>query len=298
MSIEAGIFAAFIAFLAWGFGDFAIQRSVRGVGAVPALFFIGIFGLVGLLPFVWNDLPLFFHQQNLGLLLIATGVVTFAYAVFFFESLGRGKISVIEPVMSFELPVTIAIGVIIIGEQLGELTLILALAVFMGLIFTVARQEPRHWWNIFFRHHIRLEKGVILAGIAVILSAGANVLTGVLSQDSKPLLAIWGINAIYTTLCLIWMLARREMTATFQHARKYWRPIALQGVLDNAAWVGFAAAVQVLPISVTIAITESYIALAALLGVLINKEKLQRHQYIGIAITLAAAVALAVASER
>ena len=46
MTVEAGILAAFLAFLAWGFGDFAIQRSVRRVGAVPALFFIGIFGLV------------------------------------------------------------------------------------------------------------------------------------------------------------------------------------------------------------------------------------------------------------
>ncbi|MBI5037547.1 MAG: DMT family transporter [Candidatus Kerfeldbacteria bacterium] len=298
MSIEAGIFAAFIAFLAWGFGDFAIQRSVRGVGAVPALFFIGIFGLVGLLPFVWNDLHLFFNQENLGLLLLATGIVTFAYAIFFFESLGRGKISVVEPVMSFELPMTIAIGVIIIGERLSLLQFVFALTVFAGLIFTVVRREPRHWWNIFFRQRSRLEQGVILAGIAVLLSAGANVLTGVLSQDSKPLLAIWGVNAIYTVLCLIWMLARREMSAAFRHAKTYWRPIALQGVLDNAAWVGFAAAVQVLPISITIAITESYIALAALLGILINKEKLQRHQYIGIAITLIAAVVLAVVSER
>lgn len=298
MSVEAGILAAFLAFLAWGFGDFAIQRSVRHVGAVPALFFIGIFGLVGLLPFVWNDLPLFFQQENLLTLLIITGVVTFAYAVFFFSSLGKGKISIIEPVMSFELPLTIAIGVLVVGEQLSAMQFALSIAIFLGLIFTIVHREPRHWWNVFFRKRTRLERGVLLAIVAVVLSAGANVFTGVLSQDSKPLLAIWGVNCIYSILCLGWMVSRKEVVASFQHARTYWRPIFLQGVLDNIAWVGFALAVQVIPISITIAITESYIALAALLGILINRERLQRHQYAGIVITLVAAIVLAAVSER
>ena len=298
MSVEAGVLAAFLAFLAWGFGDFAIQRSVRHVGAVPALFFIGIFGLVGLLPFVWHDIPLFFQQENLLTLLVVTGVITFAYAVFFFQSLGKGKISIIEPVMSFELPLTIALSVFIVGERLSGLQFALSLAVFAGLVFTVVQREPHHWWSVFFRRRSHLERGVLLAIIAVSLSAGANVFTGVLSQDSKPLLAIWGVNGIYSILCLVWMVARREVVASFQHARNYWRPIFLQGVLDNIAWVGFALAVQVLPISITIAITESYIALAALLGILINRERLQRHQYAGIVVTLLAAVILAAVSER
>jgi drug/metabolite transporter (DMT)-like permease len=298
MSVEAGIIAAFLAFLAWGFGDFAIQRSVRRVGAVPALFFIGIFGLVGLLPFVWQDLPLFFHQENLAALLFFTGLVTFVYAAFFFQALGKGKISIVEPVMSFELPLTILLGVLIIHERLTGLQYLLAVVIFLGLIVTVVQREPRHWWNFFRKRQPRIEQGVILAVIAVVLSAGANVLTGRLSQESKPVLAIWGVNAIYTVCCFIWMLWRREVRGSFQHARKHWRPIVLQGILDNIAWVSFAAAVLVLPISITIAISESYIALGMLLGILINKERLQRHQYIGIAVTLIAVVALAFASER
>ena len=94
------------------------------------------------------------------------------------------------------------------------------------------------------------------------------------------------------------MLWRKEVRGSFRHARKHWRPIVLQGILDNIAWVSFAAAVLVLPISITIAISESYIALGMLLGIIINKERLQRHQYVGIAVTLIAVVVLAFVSER
>ncbi|PIS40445.1 MAG: hypothetical protein COT26_03270 [Candidatus Kerfeldbacteria bacterium CG08_land_8_20_14_0_20_43_14] len=189
MSPTAGLLAAFIAFLAWGFGDFAIQRSVRAVGAVPALFFIGAFGLFGLLPFVWSDIPLFFSQGNLDMLLGFTGVATFIYAIFLFKSLGQGKLSVTEPVMSFELPITIAIGILIIGETISSFQLFLTIIIFIGLIITVIHREPSHWWQ-FFRKHSFLEHRVVLAGIATILSAMTNVFTGVLSQQSKPSLAI------------------------------------------------------------------------------------------------------------
>jgi drug/metabolite transporter (DMT)-like permease len=296
MITSFGLIAAFIAFLAWGFGDFAIQRSVKAVGAVPALFFIGLFGFVGLLPFVWNDIPLFFSKGNIGILLIVASIVTFAYAVFFFESLHRGKLSVVEPVMSFELPVTIAIGIFLINERLTSLQLILTCVVFCGLIFTIVRREPHHWWQ-FFRKRTILEQGVVLAVIATVLSGSANVLTGVLSQQSKPLLAIWGINSLFGLMCLVWMIIQKDFKKSIIHAKTHWKPIVMQGILDNIAWVGFATAVLVLPISVTIAITESYIALAAILGIIINKERLQKHQYIGIAITLVAAVALAVVTE-
>ncbi|MFH0804922.1 MAG: DMT family transporter [Patescibacteria group bacterium] len=297
MSPTAGILAAFIAFLAWGFGDFAIQRSVRAVGAVPALFFIGVFGCFGLLPFVWHDIPTLFSESHLRTLLFFTGVTTFIYAVFLFQSLNQGKLSVIEPVISFELPLTIGISILFIGEHLTGLQLVLAAVVFSGLVVTVVHREPRHWWNIILRHRRSLlERGVILAGIATVLSATANVLTGTLSQQSSPLLAIWAIHSILGLLCLLWMLFRRQVGASIRHAREHWRPILAQSIFDNLAWVAYAAAVTVLPISLTIAITESYIALAALLGIIINRERLQRHQYVGIAITLIAAIALAVAA--
>ncbi len=58
---ELSLLAAFGAMICWGIGDFLIQRTVRKVGDIEALAFIGIVGSVGLIPFVWNDLKLILH---------------------------------------------------------------------------------------------------------------------------------------------------------------------------------------------------------------------------------------------
>ncbi|RJO59536.1 DMT family transporter [Candidatus Parcubacteria bacterium] len=291
----AGLLAAFIALIAWGFGDFAIQRSVRLIGAVPALFFIGSLGCLALLPFAWQDISVFL-KNNILFFLALTAIVTLIYAVLLFESLGRGKLSVIEPVMSFELPATIAIGVLILKEVVNLQQFIFTAIIFAGLVITVIRREPRHWWQ-FFRRKSVLEHGVFLAIFAVIVSATVNIMTGILSQQTSPLFAIWGIHTIVAFLCVGWMLIQKEVKETFKIAKTHWRPILAQSLFDNIAWLGFGAAVTVLPISITVAITESYIALAALLGIIVNKEKLQRHQYFGICITLIAAIALATISK-
>lgn len=63
-------------------------------------------------------------------------------------------------------------------------------------------------------------------------------------------------------------------------------------LLDNAAWVLYATATTLIPISLAITISESYIILAVILGVTINKEELSRHQWIGIVLSLVAVITL------
>lgn len=296
MSPLFGLIAACIALLAWGFGDFAIQRSIRVLGIIPALFFIGIVGGLGLLPFVWHELPGVFENTSLIQLLALTAITTLVYAILLFASFQRGKLSIVEPVISLELPITIAISIIFIGEQIIASQYVLILIIFAGLVATVFRQEPKHWWNIFFKRKI-FERGVLLAIAAAAFSALANVLTGVLSIESSPLVAIWGIHSSLALFCLIWMAFRSEVVSSFRIAIKNWKPVLAESLLDNIAWIAYAAAVTTIPISITIAITESYIALGALLGIIFNRERLQKHQYVGVAITIAAAVILGVMSE-
>src|SRR3989344_4529122 len=97
MSHYLGIFFAFIALVSWGFGDFFIQKTTRVLGSWKALFFIGIVGLVGLFPFVKNDLGSL-NGANLLFLSILGVVVLFA-AFFDFEALRQGKIAIVEPIL-------------------------------------------------------------------------------------------------------------------------------------------------------------------------------------------------------
>ncbi len=68
--------------------------------------------------------------------------------------------------------------------------------------------------------------------------------------------------------------------------------------MDNLAWIMYAYSMVLIPIAIATGITESYIALTAMLGIVINKEKLRPHQWVGLALCIVSAIALAVATDR
>jgi len=55
MAFETSILFAFAAMLSWGIGDFLIQRTVRKIGDLQTLTWIGIIGSIFLIPFAIKD---------------------------------------------------------------------------------------------------------------------------------------------------------------------------------------------------------------------------------------------------
>ncbi len=294
--MTTGILAAFLALLCWGFGDFSIQRAVRGVGSTVALFAITALGAVGLLPFVWRELPTLVEQPSvMATLALAAAVMTIA-AYFEFRSFRIGKLSVEEPVLSLELVFTMGIGILLLGEHLSSLQLTLAAVVFFGIILTIVEPERRRWWQR-HQHGYHLEPGVLLALSGTAFMTLANIFTGLGSKAiGNGVLAIWFTHLLIAFFCLILLVARGTFRHVLTDVRTHWHAVLAESIFDNAAWVAFAVAVTQLPIALTIAITESYIALAAFLGVVVNRERLQTTQYIGMAVTLIAAVVLGAVS--
>ena len=130
-----GIVFAFIALGAWGVGDFLIQRSARKFGDWVALFYITAFASVVLLPFVWKDLaPLVVHARGLLVLTAAGVVMTFA-SLLDFQALKVGKISVIEPVYAFELPLAAGIATFLLHERLSAPQIVLIAILMLGIFF-------------------------------------------------------------------------------------------------------------------------------------------------------------------
>ena len=64
-------------------------------------------------------------------------------------------------------------------------------------------------------------------------------------------------------------------------------------VSDKTAWVAFAFAMTLAPIGIVVALSESYIIIAVLLGLAINRERLAAHQKVGLVTAIAAAITLA-----
>lgn len=296
MSPLFGTLAALTALVGWGVGDFAIQRSVRRLGSLQTLFFVALAGTVIFLPFAWHHLSSVIGNRQSAVIVLGAAATMGTAAFLNFEALRGGKISVLEPVISIELPITIAIGVLLLGEAITVQQFVLALIIFLGLELTVIHRAKHRYLFFFFHHHFRLEDGVVLAVLGAIFLGFTNILSGLGGQVFNPLTAIWMIHTVITVLLFCLFLWQGTLGDVFDQGIRHWRPVVSAAILDNLAWAGFITAATILTISVTTAISEGFVPLAATLGIIFNGERPQQHQKVGIGIALVAAIALAMIS--
>ena len=275
---------AFLAMFCWAFGDFFIQRSTRKVGDIQSLAFIGIIGGIILTPFIIKDFKLLFSLSNI-ILLSVLGVITFFAALFNFEALKKGKLSIVDVIIEIELPVTIILAYFFFKESLSLPQFSAIFLIFIGIIL-VATKSFSHW-------KVKIERGLILAVIAAIGMGFIDFLTSASSRAISPIMAIWFPWMIFSILCLAVIIKRGEFGLFTKNASKFkWLLIAM-ALFDTFAWLFYAYAVNKNDIAVITAITECYPALAMFLGLWINKERINFHQYLGAALAITASIALA-----
>ncbi len=286
-----GIIFALVALLCWGFGDFFIQRTSRKIGIIDAMFVIDFVAAIVLLPFIWNELPLL-DIHSISILVIAGAFIVGA-AFLLFEGLKIGKLSIVEPVASLELPFTVLIAGFIGHEKLSLVTYALIALVFLGIFLTVT--EGKHIFaNLWHGYIKKFERGVWFAFFGAILMAFSNYTIGYASQETSPLMSIWATSIVLLLPCFIYYVYTNRFGLLMQHIGKYPATVLAEVFFDNAAWIAFAFAVIYIPISVAITISESYIILAVLLGVIINRERLKHHQYLGVALAICGVLILSV----
>lgn len=278
--IDIGIMFAFIAMLFWGFGDFFIQKSLRKIGDAETLFLDCLLCCILILPFIINEIK---NYQNLSLntviILLISGLVLFLAAVMEFESLKIGKISVIESSWSVEILMASFLGFILIGEIISPLQIIIIFSLILGL-FLISYEGK------LFKKKFFIEKGFSLGIFAALVMGAANYFIGIGGRETSPLFINFIVSFISLILITIYLLYKKRITQPFKDFKKYPKLILVMTTLDNIAWIAFAYAMIYTKIGVATAISESYIIIAVLLGVFINKDKLQKHQKIGLVIAV------------
>lgn len=284
-----GFLFAFIALISWGVGDFLIQKETRRFGDWATLFFIDLFAFIGLLPFVWNDLSSLGQNLNGLFILVLASLTITAAALLDFEALKTGKIAIIEPINAFEIIVTTALSTFIANEILSRFQGIFLALIIVGIVL-VATRSLTHIKNI------KAEKGVFVALIAMVAMGTANFLFGIGTRSVGPLMINWFTSAFSVVFVSIYFFANSRWTEVASDWRRGKKIISAVGIIDNTAWLSFSAATLYLPIAVATGISESYIALAALLGIFFNREKLRIHQKLGLAVVLASVIILATIS--
>ena len=285
-----GILFAFIALFSWGFGDFLIQKSTRKFGDWVVLFYLTLFASVILLPFIFSDLQdLFSNPWGLFILIIASLTLLLA-ALLDFEALKIGKICVVEPIYALEVPITAALATFLIGEYLSLWQIILILLLVGGILLVSTKS-----WEGFRRQ--RVEKGVLVAVLATICMGGVNFLFGYGARETSPLLINWFTNVFMLICCIGYLIITKRASEIVTDWKNNKRLIIGVSIVDNLAWVAYAYSMLYIPIAIATGISESYIALAAALGLIINREKLRQHQWLGLILALGCAIILAFTLE-
>ena len=277
-----GILFAVGALIFWGFGDFFIQRATREIGIWKSLFFICLTAVVVLLPFIQGEIGgILNNQKGLAFLLMA-GVAIFAAALLIFESIKVGKLAIVEPILSLELPVAVALGVFLAHESLNMVQLIL-----IGVVLAMTKHHTH------LHYHKRIfERGVLYAFFGALIMGTTNFLIGVSSQETSALLTIWFTSLMIVVFCFVYFVIKGRVKSLVGDLREHIKAITNSSVFDNAAWISYAFATTYIPISIATTISESYIALAVGLGILVNKEKINWHQIVGIALAVGGVILL------
>jgi len=203
-----------------------------------------------------------------------------------FEALKRWKISVVEPVFTLEVPVAIFLAFMFFNEWLTGIQWLLIAVLLIGLV--MVSFKPHH-----FSKSSWLEKGVLLALLAALFEWVSNFIVWYSSRVNDPLLTIWFLSIVSTIISLIYLSRKHSVRSLRKEITDNKKLLTRLGIMDNAWWIFFAFAVTLVPLAIATTLSEWYIALACLLGLIINREKLRTYQKIGLFLSLACAVLLA-----
>jgi drug/metabolite transporter (DMT)-like permease len=286
MDYALGILAAVIAMVSWGFGDFLIQKSTRRVGDWEALFYISIFGAIVILPFIYGQLPALVANAGELALLLMTSLVLLVAALFDFEALKEGKIAIAEPIFVIEIPVAALLAFFVISEGITLMQTALIGGLIVGLVLVSVRK-------IDFKRRKWLEKGVVLAFIGSLFMGTTNFLFGIAARETSALMVNWFTSLFLAVVCIAYLAHKSKLHKLALDGRKRLDLLLGLCILDNTAWIAFAYATVLLPIAIAVSISQCFIIITVLLGIFVSREKLLRHQKIGVVIAIVLAIALA-----
>lgn len=286
MTFTAGILFALTALFFWGFGDFLIQRSTRKIGDWETLFVITLFGVGILTPFVYSDLRTLFLTPNI-LVLTTVSATLLVAALLDFEALKVGRIAIVEPILALEVPVAVILAFSIVNETVELFQVFLISMIVLGIVLLSLRSHhfsKKHW----------IEKGVVLIVLGSIFMGVSNTLVGFASRITNPLITNWFISLFILLISLFYLASNKRLHKLVYDFELNKKLILTVSAIDNLAWISFAFALSLIPIAIAVALTENYITLAALLGLIINKERLMLHQKSGLVLALLSAVGLVI----
>ena len=307
--------------------DFAARFASRRVGAYRTLFFMQFFGFIALsvyLKFAGGFSHVAPGWQPWALTAVA-GLLNVSASLSLYYSFEIGVMSIVGPVSSSYPALTVALS-IASGERINVLRAIGIAVTLAGVILAAmsfapkptnpadapnpsASTNPRDEINPADSADSagaadpakaanpsttsRLSRGV---GWAILAAVGFGFMFWFLGFHVIPLVgdavSVWAMRLTALVSLAIFALPTRQ-SLRLPRGRIWWQ-LAAVGVMDTAAYVANNAGLHIGPVSVVSVLASLYGAVTVLLAWIFLRERLERTQWLGIALIFAGIICVSI----
>ena len=270
LAILGGVGAA----LAWGAATLCSSRSTRLIGPSPVLAWVMLVGLVAVAPFVaLGPAPRALSAGDVAWLVVG-GVGNAGGLLLEYTGLRLGKVGVVAPIASTEGAVAalVAIGA---GESLSFAVALTLAVVVAGVVLTSrpAAEEPRR--GAPGHREARL---AALFGVAAALSFGVSLYgIGRLSGDVPAAWILLPARLAGVVMVALPLLVAGRLRLT--HAAV--PLVVVSGLCEVIGFASYTAGAQH-GIAIAAVLSSQFAAVAALAAFVVFRERLARHQVLGV----------------
>lgn len=316
-----GVILGLTGAVCWGMADFAARFASRRVGAYRTLFFMQFFGFIALsvyLKFAGGFSHVAPGWQPWALTAVA-GLLNVTASLSLYYSFEIGVMSIVGPVSSSYPALTVALS-IASGERINVLRGIGIAVTLTGVILAAMSFAPKPTNSAEAPNPpdkvnpadsadsagaadpakaanpsttSRLSRGV---GWAVLAAVGFGFMFWFLGFHVIPLVgdavSVWAMRLTALVSLAIFALPTRQ-SLRLPHGRIWWQ-LAAVGVMDTAAYVANNAGLHIGPVSVVSVLASLYGAVTVLLAWIFLRERLERTQWLGIALIFAGIVCVSI----
>jgi uncharacterized membrane protein len=279
-----------LAAIGWGTTDFLAAVSGRRLGSLPALAVSQLVGIVLATALFVGSGNGFASLHGLVWFLVANGLIAMVAYSLHYRALELGPVGVVSPVGAGYAVVGFALAVLLLpNEHPGGLAILGGVITICGVFLVSANlpllraglheRPPGLWWAV---------------GSAVGFGVAGFIL-GVIAKDSNDWIATLFTTRVVLVLAYIPLLVARRRTfhkvagaTTIAYVAA-----AAAGAFDLMGVASYSAGATKGFLSVVLAASAVFPAIAVALSVLFLKERLVLNQYVGIAVVIGGLLLLA-----
>lgn len=270
----------------WGTGDFIARYTSRAMGTMVALAGMLLVSGLGLTLLIWEDLAVLSWHPEGGILALTGGLgITFATLVLYW-GLARGPVTVVAPIAAC-YPAFAMLIAVIRGARPGVAEWLAGAIVLAGAV-VVARFAVEDGGEYGYTHaHVR--KSAWIGLTAAVAFAAAVLIAQEAATYYGELPNLWIARWAGLVCLLLILFGRRERPNL---PIRWWPFLAMQGLLDSAAYVALFAAAGQPGAEIAVVVSSGFSAVTVLLARFILREAITVAQWFGIAAIVGGVAAL------